>query len=141
MKKYIVSIDQGTTSCRALVFSPDGQILGLAQREFSQLFPQPDWVEHDPDEILAVQIDCIKGAVATSSIKTEEIACVSITNQRETTVVWNRLTQKPIHNAIVWQCRRTKEIVDRLKPKSDLFRTKTGLIPDSYFSGQKFAGY
>jgi glycerol kinase len=137
LKKYIVSIDQGTTSCRALVFDPDGNIIGLTQREFSQHFPHPDWVEHDPVEILSVQIDCIKGAVTLSKIAPEEIACVAITNQRETTVVWNRKTLKPLYNAIVWQCRRTKELADKLKEQADLIRAKTGLIPDSYFSGPK----
>jgi glycerol kinase len=137
LKKYIVSIDQGTTSCRALVFSATGQILGLSQREFSQRYPHPDWVEHDPLEILSVQIDCIKGAVKTAAINTDEIACVAITNQRETTVVWDRATLKPVHNAIVWQCRRTTAIVDKLKQHADLFKTKTGLIPDAYFSGPK----
>jgi len=137
MGRYILSIDQGTTSCRAILFQPDGSVLGVGQKEFSQSFPKPGWVEHDPNEILTTQIDCIKSAVKHAGIKPTDIACVGITNQRETTVVWNKKTMEPIHPAIVWQCRRTAELADQLKEQADFFRRKTGLIPDAYFSGPK----
>jgi len=139
MKKYILSIDQGTTSCRAIVFDQDGKTLGLGQKEFKQYFPRPSWVEHDAAEILATQIECIKDAVKNAGVNGEEIACVSITNQRETTVVWDKETGKPIHHAIVWQCRRTQELADNLGKDAELFRNKTGLVPDAYFSGPKIA--
>lgn len=136
-KKYILSIDQGTTSCRAIVFDKEGQCLGLGQEEFTQYFPKPGWVEHDAEEILAKQISCIKDAIAKAKINANEIACIGITNQRETTVVFDRKTGKSIYKAIVWQCRRTQEIADKLKEKADWYRKKTGLIPDAYFSGPK----
>ena len=137
MGRYILSIDQGTTSCRAIVFQPDGTVLGVGQKEFSQHFPKPGWVEHDPNEILTTQIDCIKSAVQAAGAASQDIACVGITNQRETTVVWNKKTLEPIYPAIVWQCRRTAEMAESLKEQSDFFRRKTGLIPDAYFSGPK----
>jgi glycerol kinase len=137
MGHYILSMDQGTTSCRAIVFQPDGKVLGVGQKEFHQSFPKPGWVEHDANEILATQIVCIREAVRAAAISPNEIACVGITNQRETTVVWNRKTMEPIHPAIVWQCRRTAELAELLKEQSDFFRRKTGLIPDAYFSGPK----
>jgi len=137
MTKHILSIDQGTTSCRAIVFDKAGVALGTGQKEFEQHFPQPGWVEHDATEILRVQIECIKEAIKNAGIAPGDIACVGVTNQRETTVVWNRETGKPIHHAIVWQCRRTHEIARELGQESDTFRQKTGLIPDAYFSGPK----
>lgn len=137
MGKYILSIDQGTTSCRAIVFDKTGKTLGVGQLEFEQIFPKPSWVEHNPQEILDKQIECIKQAVKNAGVKAEEIACVGVTNQRETTVVWEKATGKPIYNAIVWQCRRTSEFAEGLKDKMDLFRLKTGLVPDAYFSGPK----
>jgi glycerol kinase len=145
MVSYILSIDQGTTSCRAIVFTPEGEIVGLAQKEFSQYFPQAGWVEHDANEILETQIGCIKAAVEDADIESSQIACVGLTNQRETTVVWDRTTGKPICNAIVWQCRRTAKMVEQLVERQtkagiglkDLIREKTGLIPDAYFSGPK----
>ncbi len=139
MNKYIVSIDQGTTSCRALVFDDTGATLGVGQKEFAQSFPKSGWVEHDAEEILAVQIHCIKEAVAKPGIRPESIAAVGITNQRETTVVWNRKTGEPVHPAIVWQCRRTQEEAEKMKAESEWFRQKTGLVPDAYFSGPKIA--
>ena len=139
MKKYILSIDQGTTSCRALVFDAQGKTVGVGQKEFQQHFPQAGYVEHDAEEILSTQIECIKQAVKKAGVKADEIACVGITNQRETTVVWNRETGKPIHRAIVWQCRRTQEAADHLKADADWFQKKTGLVPDAYFSGPKIA--
>ena len=143
MASYILSIDQGTTSCRAILFTPDGDIASYAQKEFSQYFPQAGWVEHDANEILETQIDCIKEAIA--EIDGTEIACVGLTNQRETTVVWDKTTGKPISNAIVWQCRRTAEMVEQLITQqseadidfNEIVREKTGLIPDAYFSGPK----
>ncbi|MBX9941237.1 MAG: glycerol kinase GlpK [Candidatus Obscuribacterales bacterium] len=137
MGKYILSIDQGTTSCRAIVFDKTGKTLGVGQLEFEQIFPKPSWVEHNPQEILDKQIECIKQAVKNAGVKAEEIACVGVTNQRETTVVWEKATGKPIYNAIVWQCRRTSDFAEGLKDKMDLFRLKTGLVPDAYFSGPK----
>jgi glycerol kinase len=139
MKKYILSIDQGTTSCRAIVFDKSGKTRGIGQKEFKQHFPRPSWVEHDASEILETQIECIKAAVKDAAIDGEEIACVAITNQRETTVVWDKETGKPVHHAIVWQCRRTQAIADGLQKHTDLFRNKTGLVPDAYFSGPKIA--
>lgn len=137
MTKYILSIDQGTTSCRAILFAPNGNVMGIGQKEFSQHFPQPGWVEHDPMEILHTQIECIKEALSSAKAQPGEIACVGVTNQRETTVVWNKETGEPIHNAIVWQCRRTQEFAEELRKESENFREKTGLIPDAYFSGPK----
>lgn len=137
MGKYILSIDQGTTSCRAIVFDKTGKTLGIGQLEFEQIFPKPSWVEHNPQEILDKQIECIRQAVKNAGVEPEEIACVGVTNQRETTVVWEKDTGKPIYNAIVWQCRRTSEFAESLKDKMDLFRLKTGLVPDAYFSGPK----
>jgi glycerol kinase len=137
MESFLLSIDQGTTSCRAIVFDLDGKVVGLDQRGFTQHFPQPSWVEHDADEILQTQINCIRAAVKNSGIKSEQIRAVGITNQRETTVVWNRDSGKPIARAIVWQCRRTQEAASALKTHADTFRSKTGLIPDAYFSGPK----
>lgn len=136
--KYILSIDQGTTSCRAIVFDPSGSVLGVGQKEFRQIFPNPSWVEHDAEEIVATQVECIKDAVKAARVKAADIATVGITNQRETTVVWNRETGKPIYNAIVWQCRRTADQAAKIKEKhEDLIRKKTGLVPDAYFSGPK----
>jgi glycerol kinase len=109
----------------------------LGQKEFTQFFPQPGWVEHDALEILETQIECIKSAVKNAGVPGSDIACVGITNQRETTVVWNRKTGQPIHNAIVWQCRRTQDLATELKNESNEFREKTGLVPDAYFSGPK----
>lgn len=137
MGKYILSIDQGTTSCRAIVFDKTGKTLGIGQLEFEQIFPKPSWVEHNPQEILDKQIECIRQAVKNAGVEPEEIACVGVTNQRETTVVWEKDTGKPIYNAIVWQCRRTSEFAESLKEKMDHFRLKTGLVPDAYFSGPK----
>ncbi len=137
MKSYILSIDQGTTSCRAIVFDKSGNTKGLGQKEFKQSFPQPGWVEHDADEILATQIACIKAAIKDAGIKPDEIAAVGLTNQRETTVVWNKKTGKPVYPAIVWQCRRTQQLAEELRDESNSFREKTGLVPDAYFSGPK----
>lgn len=137
MKRYILSLDQGTTSSRAILFDKDGKTLGVGQREFAQHFPQPGWVEHDAMEILSVQLGCISDCLKQAGAAPDEVACVGITNQRETTVVWDKETGKPIHRAIVWQCRRTQPLAEQLKRESDEFRNKTGLVPDAYFSGPK----
>jgi glycerol kinase len=137
--EYILAIDQGTTSCRALIFNKLAQIVGLAQQEFTQHFPKPGWVEHDAEEIWTKQLAVIKQAIKKANIKAEQIASIGITNQRETTVVWNKKTGKPIYNAIVWQDRRTQNFCQNLKLKKleKEFTTKTGLVLDPYFSGTK----
>lgn len=139
MGKYILAIDQGTTSSRAIVFDNDGNIVSVAQQEFTQHYPKPGWVEHDPNEIWATTIGVIADALARKDIKRNEIAAIGITNQRETTVIWDADTGKPIYNAIVWQDRRTSKICDDIKEKGleSTFKKKTGLIIDAYFSGTK----
>ncbi|WP_282941010.1 glycerol kinase GlpK [Paenibacillus sp. RC67] len=135
--RYVVAIDQGTTSCRAIVFDRQGTIVHTAQKEFTQFFPKSGWVEHDANEIWDTQLEVLKQAV--QSIPAEEIAAIGITNQRETTVVWDKQTGEPLHRAIVWQCRRTSALCDELKHKGweDKIREKTGLVLDAYFSGTK----
>jgi len=137
--KYILSLDQGTTSSRAVLISHDGNIQATAQKEFKQIFPSPGWVEHDPQEIWSSQASCMSEVLAQSQITPDQIAGIGITNQRETTIVWDRKTGKPLANAIVWQDRRTTEICHDLKSKGleSLFRQKTGLLLDPYFSGTK----
>jgi glycerol kinase len=139
MKDYILSIDAGTTSSRALIFDHEGKQVGLAQYEFSQFFPQESWVEHDAEEIWETQKKAIRDALKNANISPEQLAGIGITNQRETTVVWNKDTGKPIHNAIVWQDRRTASICDELRANghTSLFQEKTGLVLDAYFSGTK----
>jgi len=135
---YILALDEGTTSARAIIFDRESKILGLGQYGFSQIYPHPGWVEHNPDEIWDAQIRAIKSALRNARIELNRIAAIGVTNQRETTILWDKLTGKPVHNAIVWQCRRTAKIVDDLKRDyGDMFKAKTGLIPDSYFSGPK----
>lgn len=137
--KYILALDQGTTSCRAILFNHDSQIAGIAQKEFTQYYPQPGWVEHDAEEIWSTQYGVIAELLARTHVNPEEIAAIGITNQRETTVVWDKQTGKPIHPAIVWQCRRTTEICEDLKARGlrPIFKAKTGLVIDAYFSGTK----
>ena len=139
MKKYILSIDAGTTSSRAILFDKNGKQISISQFEFTQIFPKESWVEHDPVEIWETQLRAIKDVVSKSSINVEEIDSIGITNQRETTVVWNKKTGKPVYNAIVWQDRRTAFICDELEKKGleKLFYEKTGLVLDAYFSGTK----
>lgn len=139
MKNYIMALDQGTTSSRCILFHKGGQIVSVAQREFEQIFPRPGWVEHDPMDIWASQISVAAEAMSKIGANAEEIAAIGITNQRETTIVWEKATGKPIYNAIVWQCRRTADIVDGLKAEGfdEIIRKRTGLIPDAYFSGTK----
>jgi glycerol kinase len=139
MSKYILSLDQGTTSSRAIVFNEKGEIISVAQKEFTQIFPQPGWVEHDAMEIWDTQFIVAVDALHKANLKATDIAAIGITNQRETTVVWDRNTGKPIYNAIVWQDRRTASFCDELKANghADLIKQKTGLVIDAYFSGTK----
>ncbi|NVN17427.1 glycerol kinase GlpK [Muricauda sp. HICW] len=139
MNQYILALDQGTTSSRAVVFDQKGTIISVAQKEFTQIFPKPGWVEHDPDEIWSTQAGMAAEAVSKKGLKASQMAAIGITNQRETVVVWDRNTSEPIYNAIVWQDKRTADYCDELKKegKSDLIRKKTGLVIDSYFSGTK----
>lgn len=137
--KYILAFDQGTTSSRAIVFDWDGNVRSTAQREFPQIFPKPGWVEHDPNQIWSTQASVAAEAIAAIDINGLDIAGIGITNQRETTIVWDKQTEEPIYNAIVWQDRRTAEYCDKLRAegKVDLIRQKTGLILDAYFSATK----
>jgi glycerol kinase len=138
---HVLALDQGTTSSRALVFDDSGSIVSLAQREFQQIFPQPGWVEHDPQEIWDSQISVAREALAKAGLSAGDVAAVGITNQRETTLVWDRRTGLPVTNAIVWQDRRTAAACDRLKSQGleAFFRERTGLVIDPYFSGTKLA--
>jgi glycerol kinase len=137
--KYVLAIDQGTTSSRAIVFDHDGAIRSLAQREFEQIFPQSGWVEHDPEEIWATQISVAIEALSRAELRPRDIVAIGITNQRETTIVWDRETGKPVYNAIVWQDRRTAALCDHLKAEGHeaFIQQRTGLLIDSYFSGTK----
>jgi glycerol kinase len=139
LEQYILSLDQGTTSSRAILFNKKGEIIHSAQKEFTQYFPQPGWVEHSPNEIWGSILSVIAGVLSESGIKANQIAGIGITNQRETTVVWDKETGEPIYNAIVWQSRQTSGICDELREKgyNQLFREKTGLLIDAYFSGTK----
>lgn len=139
MQQYILAFDQGTTSSRAIVFDKEGSIVSVAQKEFTQNFPQPGWVEHDANEIWSTQFGVAAEAISKAGLSAEDIAAIGITNQRETTVIWERSTGKPIYNAIVWQDRRTAAYCDSLKVagKDKLIQQKTGLIVDSYFSATK----
>ena len=139
MQQYILALDQGTTSSRAIVFDKKGAIITTAQKEFTQIFPQPGWVEHDANEIWSTQLGVAAEAISKAGLSPENIAAIGITNQRETTVVWERATGKPIYNAIVWQDRRTASFCDELRAKGldKMIREKTGLIVDAYFSATK----
>ena len=139
MKKYVMALDGGTTSNRCILFNEQGVICSVAQKEFTQYFPHPGWVEHDADEIWASMLGVAVEAMNMIGAEAEDIAAIGITNQRETTIVWDKETGEPIHHAIVWQCRRTSEYCDSLKEKglTDKFREKTGLVIDAYFSGTK----
>jgi glycerol kinase len=141
MSKYILALDQGTTSSRAILFDHAGSIVSVAQQEFPQIFPRAGWVEHNPEDIWNSQINCARQVLKQADAKAEDVAAIGITNQRETTVVWNRQTDQAIHNAIVWQCRRTAPMCDKLKQEKfdRVIRRKTGLVTDAYFSGTKVA--
>mgnify|MGYP001441401835 FL=1 len=139
MSKYILAFDQGTTSSRAIIFNHQGKAISTTQREFKQIFPKPGWVEHDPNEIWSTQIGVAAEAVSKSKLKSEDIEAIGITNQRETTVVWDRNTGEPVYNAIVWQDRRTSDYCDELREQGyeDMVRKKTGLVIDAYFVATK----
>jgi glycerol kinase len=138
-KKYVLALDQGTTSSRAILFDKAGSIVGVAQKEFTQIYPKPGWVEHDAMEIWGTQSGVAREVLETTGVRTQEVAAIGITNQRETTVVWDKNTGKPVYNAIVWQCRRTAAICDDLKARGleEYVKENTGLVVDAYFSGTK----
>lgn len=139
MKRYILSFDQGTTSSRCIVFDRSAEAVSMAQKEFAQIYPKPGWVEHDPNEIWASQLSVAAEAMAKAGVRADEIASIGITNQRETAIVWDKSSGKPIYNAIVWQCRRTAERIGEFQKNgfAEILRDKTGLIPDAYFSATK----
>ena len=139
MAKYIMALDSGTTSNRCILFDKAGNVCSVAQKEFTQIFPQPGWVEHDADEIFSTQLEVAKQAMQNVGATAGDIVAIGITNQRETTVVWNKFTGRPVYNAIVWQCRRTAPLCDALRDEglTDSIRQKTGLVIDPYFSGTK----
>ena len=137
--KYILSLDQGTTSSRAILFNESGEMMSTAQKEFKQYYPEPGWVEHDPIEIWGTQLEVARAAIEKLGISAEDVVAIGITNQRETTILWDKRNGKPVHNAIVWQCRRTAPYCDSLKEAgwTEKIREKTGLLIDAYFSGTK----
>ena len=139
MEKYIMSLDAGTTSNRCILFNEAGEICSVAQKEFTQIFPRAGWVEHDADEIFATQLEVARQALSNIGANASDIAAIGITNQRETTICWNKVTGRPVYNAIVWQCRRTADYCDQLTAEGlvDTIRAKTGLVIDPYFSGTK----
>ena len=139
MKKYVMALDAGTTSNRCILFNEKGEMCSVAQKEFTQYFPKPGWVEHDANEIWSTQLGVAVEAMSKIGATAKDIAAIGITNQRETTIVWDKETGEPIYHAIVWQCRRTSEYCDSLIEKglTEKFREKTGLIIDAYFSGTK----
>ena len=139
MTKYVMALDSGTTSNRCILFNEKGEMCSIAQKEFRQIFPKPGWVEHDANEIWSTQLGVAVEAMQKIGVAAEDIAAIGITNQRETAIVWDKNTGEPVYNAIVWQCRRTSEYCDSLKEKglTDIFRQKTGLVIDAYFSGTK----
>ncbi|PIY31113.1 MAG: glycerol kinase, partial [Candidatus Infernicultor aquiphilus] len=139
MRKYIMALDQGTTSSRAVIFDHNGSIISMASKEFKQIYPKPGWVEHNPTEIYSSQIEIARDALSKANLTAVDIVSIGITNQRETTILWDKKTGKPIYNAIVWQCRRTAPICDQLKKKglAEIIQKKTGLVVDAYFSGTK----
>jgi len=141
MTDVVLALDQGTTSSRAILFTRDGRIASTAQQEFPQLYPQPGWVEHDPEAIWRTQLNTARQALDKAGVTASQVAAIGITNQRETTVVWDRETGAPLHNAIVWQCRRTADMCDRLRAEgwAETIRARTGLVVDAYFSGTKLA--
>ncbi len=139
MKKYVLALDQGTTSTRAIVFDKNGEIVSKAQQEFQQIYPKPGWVEHSPQDIMGSTVAVIGEALVRAGITAADVAAMGITNQRETTLVWDKKTGKPVYNAIVWQCRRTADYCEKLKREgfSEKIYNKTGLVPDAYFSATK----
>ena len=138
-RRVVLALDQGTTGSAALVFDADGHVLASADREITQHYPQPGWVEHDPEEIFATTVAVGRAALASAGVSASDVAAIGITNQRETTVIWERATGRPIHPAVVWQSRVSADICERLKTDGlePVFRQKTGLLIDAYFSGTK----
>lgn len=136
-----MSLDQGTTSSRCILFDKQGKICSKAQKEFTQYYPKPGWVEHDPLEIWSSQYSVMEEAMKNIGASDKNIACIGITNQRETTIIWSKKTGLPVYNAIVWQCRRTSDYIDKIKEAGlfDEIQERTGLIPDAYFSATKIA--
>lgn len=141
MQKYVMALDQGTTSSRCILFDRSGNICSMSQKEFTQIYPQPGWVEHNPMEIWSSQLAVATECMAMVGAKPEQIAAIGITNQRETTILWDKRTGEPMYNAVVWQCRRTSDMIEELKADGfdRIIRQKTGLIPDAYFSASKIA--
>eukprot|EP01036_Dinobryon_divergens_P054386 gene54386-72673_t len=139
MTTYLLALDQGTSSSRSIVFDREGRIVAIAQKELTQIYPQPGWVEHDPMEIWRSQLATAREVLTKAGLQASDIHAIGITNQRETTVLWNRKTGQPVHNAIVWQDRRAEPLCARLREEgmSDTIRQKTGLVIDAYFSGTK----
>ena len=139
--RYVLALDQGTTSSRAILFDEEGNAVQVSRREFRQIYPQPGWVEHDPKEILATQCEVAREAVGRAGIRLKDLTAVGIANQRETTIVWDRQTGEPLYNAIVWQDRRTAPFCERLREAGaeSVVRERTGLVIDPYFSGTKIA--
>ena len=139
MAKYVMALDSGTTSNRCILFNEKGEMCSVAQKEFTQYFPKPGWVEHDANEIWSTQLGVAVEAMSKLGATAEDIAAIGITNQRETTILWERSTGRPIANAIVWQCRRTAPLVDQLLAQGlgESIQKTTGLVPDAYFSGTK----
>ena len=137
--KLILALDQGTTSSRAILFNHDGEIVNVSQKPFEQIFPKPGWVEHDANEIWSSQISVVAEVIAKTRTSFKKIAAIGITNQRETTIVWDKETSEPVYNAIVWQDRRTSKYCDELKAQGhiDMIKQKTGLVLDAYFSATK----
>ncbi|KAF2958337.1 glycerol kinase [Thermotoga sp. Ku-13t] len=138
-KRYVLALDQGTTSSRAILFDSQGNMVGMVNQEFPQIYPRPGWVEHDPYDILESQVSVVKKLLRNLNVEPQQIAAIGITNQRETTIVWDKKTGKPVYNAIVWQCRRTAGMCDEIKAQglTDVIRSKTGLVVDAYFSATK----
>ena len=141
MASYILALDQGTTSSRAILFDQQQNIIGISQKEFTQHYPREGWVEHDPMEIYSSQYAVMMEVITQSGVEVSDIKGIGITNQRETTILWDKKTGRPVYNAIVWQCRRTADLVDELKKKGlgEYIRETTGLVPDAYFSATKIA--
>ncbi|MBO3768292.1 MAG: hypothetical protein JTT16_03115 [Candidatus Brockarchaeota archaeon] len=139
VNNYVLAIDQGTTSTRSIIFSTEGEIISMAQKEIKQIYPKAGYVEHNPIEIFNSALETAKEALRLSKLEAKNIATIGITNQRETVVVWNKDTGIPVYNAIVWQCRRTSSYIEELKNAgySQTINSKTGLVPDAYFSGPK----
>jgi len=138
LSPYILALDEGTTSARAILYDENAEAVAVGQREFTQIYPHPGWVEHDPEEIWMTQLAAIKETMDLAGVEMSAVSAIGVTNQRETTIIWDKRTGKPVYNAIVWQCRRTSEMVERIKADyGSVIKEKTGLIPDSYFSAPK----